>query len=134
MASILKVYCSDPALLERLDADVRKTDCPSRSKYVVSLLDFTLTPSRVPPSMSCLKGLTRDREVHDSLPKQYIEALAHSQNRDFVQMLRHMLEISMTHYPLDAFPNPIAQEEGSLQTATLPWDSSTYPRWSGNLS
>ena len=132
MASLIKVYC-DSGLLAKLDEDVSKTDFSSRSKYLSHMLNFSLDS---PPSFyrSCLERLVEDRKISDLLPRQYIEALAHSQNRNFHQMLRHMVEIARTHYPPQSFSDNSTNEEIYLPIGTLPPNTSSYSHWDADLA
>lgn len=127
MASLIKVYC-DTELLAKLDEDLRKTDFSSRSKYVGHTLSLNLNTSHPSFYSSCLERLAEDMKISDSLPKQYIQSLAHSQNRSFHQMLQHMLEIAQTYYPPQSFSDNSASEEIYLPIGTLPTNTSSYSR------
>ena len=51
------------------------------------------------PQSSSLDELTYIVSLFYSLPIAQIEALARTQNRNFKQMLMHLIEIARTHYP-----------------------------------
>ena len=97
----IRFPCHDPSLRSRVKADVKRSSYSTLTKYMNGLIELVLALPYNQGS-SYIDELTYVVTMFYSLPVSQINALAQTQNRNFEQMLRHLLEISMTHYPVEA--------------------------------
>ena len=95
----LQFSCRDPELPNRLAEDVRRSSFTSRSKYLNALLDKVLSFNTGARVTSRIEALFELIELFESLPIERIRRLASTQNRNFSQMVKHLLEIALSHYP-----------------------------------
>mgnify|MGYP001797044732 CR=1 FL=1 len=95
----LQVAYHDPTLSARLAEDIKRSSFSTRPKYVNALLEKVLSlPTRTSTS-SHIDELFAWVELLDTLPIERIWQLAPTQNRNFDQMLKHLLEIALSYYP-----------------------------------
>ena len=112
----LQFPCHDSRLLSKLAVDIKRSQYSSRPKYLIALLEKLLslkTGSNLP---SCLAQLFELIELFESLPTKRIRWLASTQNRSFAQMVKHLIEIALCHYPEEAQQPALVQEVAMPQT------------------
>lgn len=93
----------DQLLCDRLMEDVDLSAYPTRNAYLVSaikrLLSRPSVPGNVFPENACaLDQLTYVDDLFYSLPVSVIASLAKTQNRNYAQMKRHLIDIALLHY------------------------------------
>ena len=95
----LQVAYHDPTLPARLAEDIKRSSFSTRPKYLNALLEKVLSlPVRTSTS-SHIDEFFAWVELLDTLPIERIWQLAPTQNRNFDQMLKHLLEIALSYYP-----------------------------------
>ncbi len=107
---------------DRLAGDVKKSRFTTRSKYLSALLKKVLLFRTSTGTSSCLEELFELIELFESLPIERIRQLAPTQNRNFGQMVKHLLEIALSYYAEPAEPasfSPITQKS-DLPEALIP--------------
>jgi hypothetical protein len=100
-AKVVQFSCNNPILLHRLAEDVKRSSFASRPKYITALLEALLSFDAAAIKSSCLDDLIDLMRLFKSLPVARIQRLAVLQNRNFDQMLRHLIDVALSHYPED---------------------------------
>lgn len=114
----LQFACHDPTLPTRLAEDIRLSSFATRPKYLNALLEKLLSFKTGASAFSCIGELFELIEMFESLPIERIRQLAPTQNRNFAQMLKHLLEIALTHYPENSHL-PVSFSDVHLTGATI---------------
>jgi hypothetical protein len=96
-SSAIQFSCYETTLPERVEGDMRLAGYTSRPKYLNTLLEKVLSLPK-DGNASCLDALLTLTKLFASLPIERIRELAPTQNRNFDQMFKHLLEISLNHY------------------------------------
>jgi hypothetical protein len=104
----IQFLCYDATLPERIERDMKLAGYTSRPKYLNALLEKVLS---LPASTngSCTDALFNLIQLFESLPTERIRELAPTQNRNFDQMLKHLIEIALHHYA----ENPLQPDRAS---------------------
>ena len=103
----------DPTLPTRLAEDIKRSSFTTRPKYLNALIEKVLSlPVRTSTSSHIDEFFARI-ELFDALPTERIWQLAPTQNRNFDQMIKHLLEIALSYYPEDPQLSPIARDISS---------------------
>ena len=89
----------DPTLPNRLADDVRRSAFSTRPKYLNALLEKVLSLPMRTSTSSHIGEFFAWIELFESLPTERIWQLAPTQNRNFKQMMKHLLEIALSYYP-----------------------------------
>jgi hypothetical protein len=97
-AKVVQFSCSNPVLLHRLAEDVKRSSFASRPKYITALLEALLSFDTAAIKSSCLDDLIGLMRLFKSLPLARIRRLATSQNRNFEQMFRHLIDVALSYY------------------------------------
>lgn len=100
----------DSTLPARLADDIQRSSFSTRPKYLNALLEKVLALPMRTPASSHIDELFAWIELFDSLPTERIRQLAPTQNRNFDQMLKHLLEIALNYYPEDAQLSGVAKD------------------------
>ena len=91
----------DPTLPDRIAEDVRRSSFTTRPKYLNALVERVLSlPVRTDTS-SHIDEFFAWVDLFETLPIERIRQLAPIQNRNFDQMIKHLLEIALSYYPED---------------------------------
>ena len=93
----------EPTLPSRIAEDIQRSQFNSRPKYINALLEKVLALETTSVDSSRLEELFKLIELFESLPVERIQRLAPTQNRNFDQMLRHLIEIALSHYPEEPY-------------------------------
>ena len=91
-------YC-DSTLPIRLADDIKRSSFSSRNRYLNALLEKLLSLPTRNPSASHLDELFSWMTLFESLPTERILQLAPSHNRNFDQMVKHLIETALIYYP-----------------------------------
>lgn len=99
----IQFQIKDQSLYEKLMRDVALSAYPTRAAYVLGaierLLSRPLVPENVFPESACaIEQFIYIDELFHSLPVSVIANLAKTQNRDYAQMKRHLIDIALLHY------------------------------------
>jgi hypothetical protein len=97
----VQFVCPHPALLYQLDEDVKRSSFISRSKYISAVLEIVLSLELPAITSSRVDDLIAVIQLFKSLPLARIRRLATIQNRNFAQMIRHLIEVALSYYPED---------------------------------
>ena len=89
----------DQTLPNRLADDVRRSAFSTRPKYLNALLEKVLSLPMRTSTSSHIGEFFAWIELFESLPTERIWQLAPTQNRNFKQMMKHLLEIALSYYP-----------------------------------
>lgn len=89
----------DPTLPARLADDVRRSSFTTRPKYLNVLLEKVLSLPMRTATSSHIDEFLAWMALFESLPTERIRQLAPTQNRNFEQMIKHLLEIALSYYP-----------------------------------
>jgi len=89
----------DSTLPTRLADDIRRSSFSTRSKYLNALLEKMLSLPMRTSASSHVDELFAWLALFESLPIERIWQLAPTQNRNFDQMIKHLLEIALSCYP-----------------------------------
>ena len=106
----IQFSCRDPKLPKKIAEDVRRSSFTSRSKYLNALLDKVLSFKTGARVTSCIEELFELIDLFESLPIERIRRLASTQNRNFSQMVKHLLEIALSYYPEEAQLSVVVQD------------------------
>lgn len=119
----------DSTLPARLAEDLRRSSFTTRPKYLNALLEKALSlPVRTPTS-SHIDEFFAWIELFESLPTERIWQLAPTQNRNFDQMIKHLLEISLSYYPENPQLSAVARDIHSNKAEVYQLGSADYGRW-----
>lgn len=119
----------DSTLPARLADDIRRSSFSTRPKYLNALLEKVLSlPMRTHMS-SHIDEFFAWIELFESLPTERIWQLAPTQNRNFDQMIRHLLEISLSYYPENPRFSVAARDVPSHKVEVHQLGSADYSRW-----
>lgn len=120
----------DSTLPDRLAADIRSSSFSTRSKYMNALLEKVLSlPVRTSTS-SHIDEFFVWVELFESLPTERIWQLAPTQNRNFDQMLKHLLEVALSYYPENPQLSAVARDVHSHKVNIHQPELADYGRWS----
>jgi hypothetical protein len=94
----IQFSCYESTLPERIEREMKLAGYTSRPKYLNALLEkvFSLVPTSA--NGSCLDALSNLMQLFESLPTESVRELAPTQNRNFDQMFKHLLEMALDHY------------------------------------
>ena len=113
----------------RLADDVKRSSFSTRSKYLNALIERVLSlPMRTPVS-SHIDEFFAWIALFESLPTERIWQLAPTQNRNFDQMVKHLLEIALRYYPENPQLLVAARDVPSHNVEVQQLGSSDYGRW-----
>jgi hypothetical protein len=104
--------CYNATLPGRVEREMKLAGYTSRPKYLNALLEKVLSLFPASASGSCLDALVNLVQLFESLPVERIRELAPTQNRNFDQMFKHLLEISLNHYAQNPSQSNITGEVG----------------------
>ena len=119
----------DPTLPTRLADDIRRSSFSTRPKYLNALLEKVLALPMRTPASSHIDELFAWIELFEALPTERIWQLAPTQNRNFEQMIKHLIEISLSYYPENPQSSVAARDAYSRKAAVHPLRSANYDRW-----
>ena len=119
----------DPTLLTRLADDIRRSSVATRSKYLNVLLERVLSLPMRTSTSSHLDEFFAWIALFESLPTERIWQLASTQNRNFDQMVKHLLEIALSYYPENPQLFVAARDVQSHSVAVQQLGSADYGRW-----
>jgi hypothetical protein len=97
-AKRIQFTCRNPALLYQLDEDIKRSAFATRPKYIAALLEELLS-FNIGITSSRIDDLIEVIRLFKSLPLARIRRLATIQNRNFAQMIRHLIEVALSYYP-----------------------------------
>ena len=95
----LQFSSHDSTLPDRLADDIKQSSFSTRSKYLNVLLEKVLSLPMRELTSSHIDELFSWIALFESLPTERIWQLASTQNRNFDQMIRHLLEVALSYYP-----------------------------------
>lgn len=119
----------DSTLPTRLADDIRRSSFSTRPKYLNALLEKVLTLPMRTPASSHIDELFAWIELFESLPTERIWQLAPTQNRNFEQMIKHLLEIALSYYPENPQLSVAASDIHSRKLKIHQLGSANYGRW-----
>jgi len=100
----------DSTLPTRLANDVQRSSFTTRPKYLNALLEKVLSLPASPSTSSHIEELFVRVELFEMLPTERIRQLATTQNRNFDQMVKHLLEMALSHYPENSQMSVVARD------------------------
>jgi hypothetical protein len=106
----IQFLCYEKTLPERIERDMKLAGYTSRPKYLNALIEKVLSLLPASANDSCLDALSNLIQLFESLPLERIQELAPTQNRDFEQMFKHLLEIALSHYAENSLQPNTASE------------------------
>lgn len=119
----------DLTLPARLAEDLRQSSFKTRPKYLNALLEKMLSlPTRTPTS-SHIDEFFAWMALFESLPTKRIWQLTLTQNRNFDQMLKHLLEIAFSYYPENPQLSAATRDVHSNWSEVHQLESADYGRW-----
>ncbi|MEM9002709.1 MAG: hypothetical protein AAGE59_04180 [Cyanobacteria bacterium P01_F01_bin.86] len=119
----------DSTLPTRLADDIRCSSFTTRPKYLNALLEKVLSlPVRTSTS-SHIDEFFAWIELFESLPTDRISQLAPTQNRNFDQMVKHLLEIALSYYPENPQMSVAARDVHSHKAEGHQPELADYGRW-----
>ena len=119
----------DSTLPDRLAADIRSSSFSTRSKYMNALLEKVLSlPVRTSTS-SHIDEFFAWMELFESLPTERIWQLAPTQNRNFDQMVKHLLEVALSYYPESPQLSASTRDVHSHKPTVHQPEVADYGRW-----
>ena len=125
----LQVAYHDPTLSARLAEDIKRSSFSTRPKYLNALLEKVLSlPVRTSTS-SHIDELFAWLELLDTLPIERIWQLAPTQNRNFDQMIKHLLEIALSYYPENPQTSAVVGDISSHKVEAYQLGVADYARW-----
>ena len=125
----LQVAYHDPTLPARLAEDIKRSSFSTRPKYLNALLEKVLSlPVRTSTS-SHIDELFAWLELLDTLPIERIWQLAPTQNRNFDQMIKHLLEIALSYYPENPQTSAVVGDISSHKVEAYQLGVADYARW-----
>lgn len=125
----LQVAYHDPTLSARLAEDIKQSSFSTRPKYLNALLEKVLSlPVRTSTS-SHIDELFAWLELLDTLPIERIWQLAPTQNRNFDQMIKHLLEIALSYYPENPQTSAVVGDISSHKVEAYQLGVADYARW-----
>jgi hypothetical protein len=110
----IQFFCYDATLPGRLEREMKLAGYTSRPKYLNALLEKMLSLFPASANGSCLDALSNLVQLFESLPIERIREMAPTQNRNFDQMFKHLLEIALAYY---AENSPLANSAGEVLLA-----------------
>ena len=120
----------DSTLPNRLANDIKQSSFNTRPKYLNALIEKVLSlPMRTSMS-SHIDELFAWIELFETLPTERIRRLAPTQNRNFDQMVRHLLEVALSYYPEDPQSSASTKSIDLHRTEAHQQRQSDYDRWS----
>lgn len=119
----------DSTLPSRLADDIRRSSFTTRSKYLNALLETVLSlPTRTSTS-SRIDEFFAWIELFEALPTERIWQLAPTQNRNFDQMFKHLIEIALSYYPENPQTSVAARDINSHKVEACQPGLADYGRW-----
>jgi hypothetical protein len=106
---LIQFPCYDATLPERIEREMKLAGYTSRPKYLNALFEKVLSLLPASANGSCLDALSNLVQLFESLPNERIRELAPTQNRNFDQMLKHLIEMALHHYA----ENPLQPDRAS---------------------
>lgn len=100
----------DSTLPTRLADDVQRSSFTTRPKYLNALLEKVLSLPASPSASSHIDEFFVRVELFEMLPTERIRQLATTQNRNFDQMVKHLLEMALSHYPENSQMSVVARD------------------------
>lgn len=94
----IQFQIKDRLLYDRLNEDVARSRFSTRSPYMVRLVEHLLSRPLLVENSSALDRLIFVDDVFYSSPVEQIASLAQTQNRNYTQMHRHLIDIALLHY------------------------------------
>jgi hypothetical protein len=94
---LIQFRCN-PYLVDLLNEDVERSEFSTRVSYLNELLDFVVSRP-LEGYTSAFDQLRAREQMFCSLPQEQIAVLATSQNRNYDQMLKHLVDIGLVQYP-----------------------------------
>jgi hypothetical protein len=107
---LIQFPCYDATLPERIEREMKLAGYTSRPKYLNALFEKVLSLLPASANGSCLDALSNLVQLFESLPNERIRELAPRQNRDFDQMLRHLLELALYQYAENSLQSNLSGE------------------------
>jgi hypothetical protein len=102
-------------LAHLLENDVKISSYGTKTKYLNALVEEVLSIERCCDSASHIDELFRILALFKALPVGRIRTLAHTQHRNFDQMLEHLVQTALSAYP---DPSLLAQDVSWQQAAS----------------
>ena len=119
----------DSTLPTRLSDDIHRSSFTTRPKYLNALLEKVLSlPVRTSTS-SHIDEFFAWVELFEALPTERIWQLAPTQNRNFDQMVKHLIEIALSYYPENPQTSVTVRDINSRKVAAHQPGFADYARW-----
>jgi len=120
----------DSTLPNRLADDISRSSFSTRPKYLNALLEKVLSLPMRTSTSSHIDEFFVWVELFESLPTERIWQLAQTQNRNFDQMLKHLLEVALSYYPENPQLSAVARDVHSHKVDIHQPELADYGRWS----
>ena len=120
----------DSTLPNRLADDISRSSFSTRPKYLNALLEKVLSLPMRTSTSSHIDEFFVWVELFESLPTERIWQLAPTQNRNFDQMLKHLLEVALSYYPENPQLSAVARDVPSRKVNIHQPEPADYSRWS----
>jgi hypothetical protein len=92
-------FSCNGSLVKFIDKDLEKTPYVTRSKYIAATLEIIhKLDTENDSTLECLEQLINFANL---LPVDQIQKISKKQNRDFYQMIKHLVEIGLKYYSMD---------------------------------
>ena len=125
----LQFSCYDSTLPARLAEDIKQSSFSTRPRYLNALLERALSLPMRTPASSHIDEFFAWIALFESLPTERIWQLASTQNRNFDQMVKHLLEIALSYYPENPQLLVAARDIQSHNVDVQQLGSADYGRW-----
>ena len=119
----------DSTLPNRLADDISRSSFSTRPKYLNALLEKVLSLPMRTSTSSHIDEFFVWVELFESLPTERIWQLAPTQNRNFDQMLKHLLEVALSYYPENPQLSLTVRDIQSHSVEVQQLGSAGYGRW-----
>ena len=119
----------DSTLPNRLAGDISRSSFSTRPKYLNALLEKVLSLPMRTSASSHIDEFFAWVELFESLPTERIWQLAPTQNRNFDQMVKHLLEVALSYYPENPRLSAVVRDVPSHKVETHQPELADYGRW-----
>lgn len=119
----------DSTLPNRLANDIKRSSFTTRPKYLNALIEKVLSLPMRTSTSSHIDEFFAWIELFEALPTERIWQLAPTQNRNFDQMVKHLIEIALSYYPENPQTSVAAREVNSHKVEAHRLGLADYGRW-----